>query len=136
MTREAQPTRQTFPICRATTAAWAVRPPIAVNMPADAANPAKSSVDVSRLTSMAGSRRVMSWRAHAPAGDAGRRWNGFGHSRRGFDKTGRSRRVRIDASDALDRLLAIDQPLFDPIDGDFQRRARRALGGASLQEER
>src|SRR5450756_2890132 len=50
--RSRQPTRHTLPICRATTAACAVRPPRAVSMPAALAIPVTSSVEVSSRTRM------------------------------------------------------------------------------------
>ena len=49
-----QPTRQTLPMCLATTAACEVRPPRAVSTPTAVAMPAMSSVLVSARTRMAG----------------------------------------------------------------------------------
>jgi len=51
----AQLTTQGFPICRAISEAWAVRPPMAVSAPEAAAKPATSAVSISGLTRITGS---------------------------------------------------------------------------------
>ena len=137
------PATQGLPIPRATTAACEVIPPCAVRTPRAWISPWMSSGVVSQRTSTTSSPCAAALLGEVgvehdrPGGGARRRVE----ARRDHVDVG----VRVDHRveqlvelarvDARDGLLARDEILAGHLDGDAQRRLRRALAGAGLEEE-
>ena len=149
MSSAPQPTMQTLPIWRATSAAWLVMPPRAVRMPWAASMPRMSSGLVSSRTRMTCSPRpaqatasaaLKTTRPVAAPGPAGRP---FGLDPALLDspqlvlgaEDGPQQLVELLGLDAQERLVRRDEALVDHVDGDADRREAGALAVARLQHE-
>src|SRR5262249_25873386 len=146
MSSAPQPTTQTFPICRPTSAAWLVMPPRAVRMPSAAAMPRMSSGDVSmrtritRCPALAISSASSAWNAITPVAAPGPALSPRASSRPSLrlrlggsveDRT--EQLVQAIGLDPQQRLLRVDETLLHHVDGDARSRGGGALSDAALQ---
>ena len=149
MSSTPQPTMQTLPICRATSAAWLVMPPWAVRMPCAASMPRMSSGLVKSRTSSTCSPRSAqatasaaekTTRPVAAPGPAGRPQASalpalLGGRSSCAAKDRPQELVQLVGLDAHERLFGADQALVGHVDRDADGGQPGALAVARLQHE-